>query len=93
MRINHNMSALKANRVLTRNENALDRSIERLSSGFRINRSSDDPAGMSISRKMKTQIEGLEQASRTASDGLSVIQTAEGALNEVSAMLQRMRGR
>ena len=91
MRINHNMSALKANRQLNRTERNLDKSIEKLSSGYKINKAADDPAGMSISRKMRTQVEGLEQASRNASDGISVIQTAEGALNEVSAMLQRMR--
>lgn len=91
MRINHNISALRANNQLGRTESKLDKSIQRLSSGLRINKSADDAAGMSISRKMKTQIEGLEQASRNASDGISVIQTAEGALNEVTAMLQRMR--
>ncbi len=91
MRINHNMSAIRANTQLGRTENKLDKSIRRLSSGYRINQSADDAAGMSITRKMKTQIEGLEQASRNASDGISVIQTAEGALNEVTSMLQRMR--
>ena len=91
MRINHNMSAIRANTQLGRTENKLDKSIRRLTSGYRINQSADDAAGMSITRKMKTQIEGLEQASRNASDGISVIQTAEGALNEVTAMLQRMR--
>ncbi len=91
MRINHNISALRGNNQLKKTNNALDKSLERLSSGFRINKAADDAAGMAISRKMKTQIEGLEQASRNASDGISVIQTAEGALNEVGAMLQRMR--
>lgn len=91
MRINHNMSALRANSQLGRTEGKLDKSIQRLSSGYKINKSADDAAGMSISRKMKTQIEGLDQASRNASDGISVIQTAEGAMNEVTAMLQRMR--
>lgn len=91
MRINHNMSALKANTQLGRTENKLDKSIQRLTSGYRLNRSADDPAGMSISRKMKTQIEGLMQASRNASDSISVIQTAEGAMNEITSMLQRMR--
>lgn len=91
MRINHNISALKGNNQLKITNNALDKSLEKLSSGYRINRAADDAAGMAISRKMKTQIEGLEQASRNASDGISVIQTAEGALNEVGAMLQRMR--
>lgn len=91
MRINHNISALKGNNQLKMTNYALDKSLEKLSSGYRINRAADDAAGMAISRKMKTQIEGLEQASRNASDGISVIQTAEGALNEVGAMLQRMR--
>lgn len=91
MRINHNMSAIRANSQLARTGSKLDKSIQRLTSGYRINKSADDAAGMSISRKMKTQIEGLEQASRNAADGISVIQTAEGALNEVTSMVQRMR--
>ena len=91
MRINHNISALKANNQLMKTNNALDKSLEKLSSGFRINRAADDAAGMAISQKMKTQIAGLDQATRNASDGISVIQTAEGALTEVEAMLQRMR--
>lgn len=91
MRINHNISALKACNILGKTNNALDTSLERLSSGFRINRAADDAAGLAISEKMKTQIAGLEQASRNAADGISVIQTAEGALDEVEAMLQRMR--
>lgn len=91
MRINHNISALKACNILGKTSNALDKSLERLSSGFRINRAADDAAGLAISEKMKTQIAGLEQASRNAADGISVIQTAEGALDEVEAMLQRMR--
>ncbi len=91
MRINHNISALKANNQLGKTNNALDSSLERLSSGFRINSAADDSAGLAISEKMRTQINGLEQASRNASDGISVIQTAEGALIEVEAMLQRMR--
>lgn len=91
MRINHNISALKGNNQLKITNNALDNSLERLSSGFRINKAADDAAGMAISKKMRTQINGLDQASRNASDGISVIQTAEGALNEVGAMLQRMR--
>lgn len=91
MRINHNISAIKANSILGRNNTALDKSLEKLSSGLRINRAADDAAGMAISQKMKTQIAGLEQASRNAADGISVIQTAEGALSEVGAMLQRMR--
>ncbi len=91
MRINHNISALRANNQLVKTNNALDKSLEKLSSGFRINRAADDAAGMAISQKMKTQIAGLDQASRNASDGISIIQTAEGALSEVNSMLQRMR--
>ncbi len=91
MRINHNISALKANNQLLRTNKLLDASLERLSSGYRINSAADDSAGLAISEKMRTQISGLEQASRNASDGISVIQTAEGALVEVESMLQRMR--
>ncbi len=91
MRINHNISALNTNNLLGKNDTALGRSLERLSSGYRINRAADDAAGMAISQKMKTQIAGLNQASRNASDGISIIQTAEGALIEVEEMLQRMR--
>ena len=91
MRINHNISAMQTNTQLRKTGKNLDKALERLSSGYRINRASDDAAGMAISRKMKTQIEGLERASMNSSDGISVIQTAEGALNEVTAMLQRMR--
>ncbi|HKL79235.1 MAG TPA: flagellin [Mobilitalea sp.] len=91
MRINHNISALKANNQLSRTNKLLDASLERLSSGYRINSAADDSAGLAISEKMRTQISGLEQAARNASDGISVIQTAEGALIEVESMLQRMR--
>ena len=91
MRINHNISALNTNNILGKNDAALGKSLERLSSGLRINRAADDAAGMAISQKMKTQIAGLNQASRNASDGISIIQTAEGALIEVEEMLQRMR--
>lgn len=91
MRINHNISAITANSQLTRTNSALDKSLERLSSGFRVNKAADDAAGLAISRKMQTQIDGLTQASRNASDGISVIQTAEGAMNEITVMLQRMR--
>lgn len=91
MRINHNISALRANNQLGRTNKQLDSSLEKLSSGFRINKAADDSAGMAISEKMRTQIAGLNQASRNASDGISVIQTAEGALIEVESMLQRMR--
>ncbi len=91
MRINHNISALKANNQLAKTNSALDTSLEKLSSGYRINSAADDSAGLAISEKMRTQISGLDQASRNASDGISVIQTAEGALQEVESMLQRMR--
>lgn len=91
MRINHNISALRANGQLKSNNDALTKSLEKLSSGYRINRAADDAAGMAISQKMKTQIRGLEMASRNGADGISVIQTAEGALSEIESMLQRMR--
>lgn len=91
MRINHNISALKINNILNKNNSSLEKSLERLSSGYKINCAADDAAGLAISEKMKTQIAGLDQASRNASDGISVIQTAEGALIEVEQMVQRMR--
>ena len=91
MRINHNISAMQTNTQLRKTGKNLDKSLERLSSGYRINKAADDAAGMAISRKMKTQIEGLARASMNSSDGISVIQTAEGALSEVTSMLQRMR--
>lgn len=91
MRINHNIAALKSCNQLKSTNNALATSIERLSSGYRINKAADDAAGLAISQKMKTQIAGLNRASDNAADGISVIQTAEGALSEVEAILQRMR--
>lgn len=91
MKINHNISALVANTQLDKTNNNLTKSIERLSSGKKINRAADDAAGLAISQKMATQIRGLEQAERNSNDGISVIQTAEGALSEVHSMLQRMR--
>lgn len=91
MRINTNISAIIANSHLQKNDNALSKSLERLSSGMKLNRSADDSAGMAISAKMRAQIKGLDQASRNASDGVSIIQTTEGALGEVHSMLQRMR--
>mgnify|MGYP000867439922 CR=1 FL=1 len=91
MRINHNISALNAYRQLSVNNNSLQKSLEKLSSGFRINRAGDDAAGLAISEKMRGQIRGLEQASRNAQDAISLIQTAEGALNETHAILQRIR--
>lgn len=91
MRINTNISALNAYRQLNANQSAISKSIEKLSSGFRINRAGDDAAGLAISEKMRGQIRGLTQASRNAQDGISLIQTAEGALNETHSILQRMR--
>ncbi|RJQ30979.1 MAG: hypothetical protein C4589_02230 [Peptococcaceae bacterium] len=91
MRINHNIAALNAFRQLSINQATASKSLERLSSGLRVNRSSDDAAGLAISEKMRSQIRGLEQANRNAQDGISLIQTAEGALSETHSMLQRMR--
>lgn len=91
MRINHNISALNAYRQLTINNTSMTKSLEKLSSGLRINRAADDAAGLAISEKMRAQIRGLNQAVRNAQDGISLIQTAEGGLNEVHAILQRMR--
>lgn len=91
MRIQHNIAALNAHRQLGINQAQASRSLERLSSGYRINRAADDAAGLAISEKMRSQIRGLNQAIRNAQDGISLIQTAEGALVEVHSMLQRMR--
>ena len=91
MRINHNITALNTYRQYNTNTVNTNKSMEKLSSGMRINRAADDAAGMSISEKMRSQIRGLTQASRNAQDGVSFIQTAEGALNEVSDMLTRMK--
>lgn len=91
MRIANNIMALNAHRQLMVNQGGVAKSIEKLSSGLRINRAGDDAAGLAISEKMRGQIRGLRQASRNAQDGISLIQTAEGALNESHAILQRMR--
>ncbi|WP_353893737.1 flagellin Hag [Proteinivorax hydrogeniformans] len=91
MRINNNMMAQNTHRQLGMATNRGAQSMEKLSSGMRINRAGDDAAGLSISEKMRGQIRGLNQASRNAQDGISLIQTAEGALNESHAILQRMR--
>jgi len=91
MRINHNISALNTYRQLSFNNTQAAKNLEKLSSGYRINRAGDDAAGLAISEKMRGQIRGLEQASRNAQDAISLIQTAEGALNETHSMLQRMR--
>jgi len=91
MRINNNIASLNTYRQLTGNTGATSKSLEKLSSGLRINRAGDDAAGLAISEKMRGQIRGLDQASRNAQDGISMIQTAEGALNETHSILQRMR--
>lgn len=91
MRINHNIAALNTFRQLSINNLLSGKSMEKLSSGLRVNRAADDAAGLSISEKMRGQIRGLNQASRNAQDGISYIQTAEGALNEVSDMLTRLK--
>ncbi|WP_026478998.1 flagellin Hag [Alkaliphilus transvaalensis] len=91
MRINNNMMAMNTHRQLGLANAGGAKSMEKLSSGFRINRAGDDAAGLSISEKMRGQIRGLNQASRNAQDGISLVQTAEGALTETHAMLQRMR--
>ncbi|NQD65113.1 flagellin [Bacillus haikouensis] len=91
MRINHNIAALNTYRQLNSASNAQSKSMEKLSSGLRINRAGDDAAGLAISEKMRGQIRGLDMASKNAQDGISLIQTAEGALNESHSILQRMR--
>ncbi|MGI6036514.1 MAG: flagellin [Limnochordia bacterium] len=91
MRIMNNIMALNAHRQLMTNQTGASRSMEKLSSGLRINRAGDDAAGLAISEKMRGQIRGLNQAERNAQDGISLIQTAEGALNETHSILQRMR--
>jgi flagellin-like hook-associated protein FlgL len=91
MRINHNIPALRALHQLDKSNSKLDKTLERLSSGLRINHAADDAAGLAITQKMDTQVRGLKQANRNAMDGISLIQTAEGALNEVHSMLQRIR--
>ncbi|WP_339220723.1 flagellin [Paenibacillus sp. FSL H8-0332] len=91
MIINHNIAALNTHRQLAANTANTNKNIEKLSSGLRINRAGDDAAGLAISEKMRGQIRGLDQASRNAQDGISLIQTAEGALNETHSILQRMR--
>lgn len=91
MRINHNIAALNTYRQFNSANNAQGKSMEKLSSGLRINRAGDDAAGLAISEKMRGQIRGLDQASRNSQDAISMIQTAEGALNETHDILQRMR--
>ncbi|HWQ43947.1 MAG TPA: flagellin [Desulfosporosinus sp.] len=91
MIINHNLGAMNANRNMGINANNASKSMEKLSSGLRINKAGDDAAGLAISEKMRGQIRGLDQASANAQDGISMVQTAEGALNETHSILQRMR--
>jgi flagellin len=91
MRINHNITALNNHRNMGLNTAAAGKGMEKLSSGLRINRAGDDAAGLAVSEKMRGQIRGLEQAQRNVQDGISLVQTAEGAMNEVSAMLTRMK--
>jgi len=89
--INTNIDAFDAHRNLVNTENSLSKSMQRLSSGLRINSAADDAAGLAISQKLTGQVNGLAQAQRNAQDGVSLVQTAEGSLNEVHAMLQRIR--
>jgi len=91
MIINHNIAALNTHRQLGSNNVAASKNLEKLSSGLKINRAGDDAAGLAISEKMRGQIRGLDMASKNAQDGISLIQTAEGALNETHSILQRMR--
>jgi flagellin len=90
MVVQHNLTAMNSNRMLGLTQSTLSKSTEKLSSGYRINRAADDAAGLAISEKMRRQVRGLTQASSNAQDGISAVQTAEGALNEVHDMLQRM---
>lgn len=91
MRINHNIPAMNAHRLLNANNSTSAKALERLSSGKRINRAGDDAAGMAITEKMRAQVNGLKMASRNSLDGVSLVQTAEGAMGEIHSMLQRMR--
>ncbi|NJC86896.1 flagellin, partial [Planosporangium mesophilum] len=91
LRINSNIAAMNAYRNLATTDKAMKSSLEKLSSGLRINKAADDAAGLSISQGLQAQIGGLNVAARNAQDGINVVQTADGALNEVSSILQRMR--
>src|ERR1700759_3152896 len=91
LRIQNNIAAFDAHRQLNATSSAQSKAMEKLSSGYRINRAADDAAGLAISEKMRAQIGGLDQAQRNAQDGVSLVQTGEGALNEVHSMLQRIR--
>src|SRR5919199_1993697 len=91
LRIQNNVEAFNAHRQLEATSGKLSKSMERLSSGYRINRAADDAAGLAISEKLRAQIGGLDQAQRNAQDAVSLVQTAEGAMGEVHAMLERVR--
>lgn len=91
MRIQHNISAINSYRNLGVNQSALSKNLEKLSSGYRVNRAGDDAAGLAISESMRSQINGLNQAKKNAEDGIGLIQTAEGALTETHSMLQRLK--
>lgn len=91
MIINHNMSAINANNTLKFKHWDVDKSVEKLASGLRINRAGDDASGLAVSEKMRTQIQGLKQAERNTEDGMSFVQTAEGYINQTSELLQRIR--
>ncbi|MCK9487782.1 MAG: hypothetical protein M0R73_14005, partial [Dehalococcoidia bacterium] len=91
MIINTNVSALNAQRNLSNTSAKMSKNLEKLSSGLRINRAADDAAGLAISEKMRSQVRGMQQGQRNAQDGVSMLQTAEGALNEVHNILQRVR--
>ncbi len=90
MRINYNVSAMISNNALSTNEDLLAKSLERLSSGLKINSAKDNPAGLAMAKRMNAQIEGLSKASQNASDGISIIETADGALSEIQEMIQRL---
>ena len=91
LRINYNFESVSAQRNLTGTQNSFFRAIEQLSSGLRINKAADDAAGLAVSEKLKNQVRGLNQAQRNAQDGISLVQTAEGALSETHNILARMR--
>ena len=90
MNVNYNLTAIRANDCLNRTDNSLATSMGRLSSGYKINKAKDNPSGMAISKKMHAQLRGLKRANQSASDGISVIETAEGALTEIQEMVQRL---
>lgn len=91
MVIQHNIAAINSYRNLSTNQNALSKNLEKLSSGYKINRAGDDAAGLAISETMRSQINGLNQAVNNANDAIGLIQTAEGAMTETHSMLQRMK--